>query len=83
MRGVFKGLHASGEYAKGKRRELHMWCSVNHASFPLMPFKRVAGSRQDLAFDGAIAIFWNMQIIEFLHGLVHVPKASIVLESSC
>lgn len=81
IRAVFKEFHSSGEYAKGKGREFHMWCTVHHNSFPLLPFERVAGSRQDLAFDGAVAIFWNRRVvIEFLQGLVQVPKANNILE---
>lgn len=76
-------LHASVEYANGKGLEFHKWCSVKHASFPLLSFKRVAGSRQDLGFDGVVAIFRKRKIVtEFLHVLVHVPKASNVLEKS-
>ena len=48
-----------------------MWLPIEHAS----------GSRMDMAFDGAVAIFANRRIIlEFLHGLVSVPKADNTLE---
>ena len=45
-----------------------------------MPFERADGSRQDLAFDGAVPIFVNRQIIlEFLRSLM-MPGSSNQLE---
>eukprot|EP00966_Prymnesium_polylepis_P095427 2210409-Prymnesium_polylepis.1 len=45
-----------------------------------MPFERAAGGRQDLAFDGAVPIFVNREIIlDFLRGL-EVPGADNQLE---
>jgi hypothetical protein len=46
-----------------------------------LPFKRAKGSRQDLAFDGAVPIFLNrLMVVEFLQELVTVPKADNRLE---
>ena len=45
------------------------------------PFENAQGSRQDMAFDGALPIFANRLIaLDFLHGLVNVPRADNTLE---
>jgi hypothetical protein len=81
IRAVFKELHAGGEYAKGKGREFEAWRIKSYPSAMWMPIERAHGSRQDLAFDGAVPIFMNRKIIlEFLHGLVSVPGSDNLLE---
>jgi hypothetical protein len=81
IRAVFKELHAGGEYAKGKGREFEAWRKQTYPSAMWMPIERAHGSRQDLAFDGAVPIFMNRKIIlEFLHSLVSVPGSDNQLE---
>ena len=81
IRAVFKELHEGGEYAKGKGREYWAWARLHHASEMLLGFECANGSRQDIAFDGAVAIFWNRKIIlEFLKSLL-VPGADNKLEN--
>ena len=81
IRAVFKELHVEGEYAKGKQREFDAWRKRNHASAAWMPFERANGSRQDLAFDGAVPIFADRKLVlEFLHGIVSVPTHDNKLE---
>ena len=78
IRAVFKELHEGGEYAKGKSREYWAWARLHHASEMLLGFECANGSRQDIAFDGAVAIFWNRKIIlEFLKSLL-VPGAPVL-----
>ena len=80
IRAIFKELHAGGEYAKGKGREFSAWLKKHHPSALFLPFERAHGSRQDLAFDGAVPIFMNRRIIlEFIRGLL-VPGATNSLE---
>ena len=81
IRAIFKELHVEGEYAKGKQREFDVWRKKYKASVAYMPFERANGSRQDLAFDGAVPIFANRRIVlEFLHGIVSVPTHDNKLE---
>ena len=81
IRAIFKELHVEGEYAKGKQREADAWRKRYHASAAWAPFERANGSRQDLAFDGAVPIFANRKLIlEFLHGIVSVPTHENKLE---
>ena len=81
IRAVFKELHEGGEYAKGKGREFWAWVRKHHPSAALMPFACANGSRQDIAFDGAVPIFVNRKIIlEFLKSLI-VPGADNKLEN--
>eukprot|EP00966_Prymnesium_polylepis_P131102 3032029-Prymnesium_polylepis.2 len=53
IRAVYKELHHTGEYAKGKQREFEFWRLSTHPSAFFMPLERANGGRQDLAFDGA------------------------------
>ena len=81
IRAVYKELHHTGEYAKGKQREFEHWLLTNHPSAFFMPLERANGGRQDLAFDGSVPIYANRGLIcEFLHTLVFVPGHSNILE---
>lgn len=41
------------------------------------------GSRQDLAFDGCAALYWNRLVcLEFLRGYIDCPKSQNVLDKS-
>ena len=81
IRAIFKELHEGGEYAKGKGREFWAWVAKHHPDAALLPFACANGSRQDIAFDGAVPIFVNRKIIlEFLKSLI-VPGADNKLEN--
>ena len=41
------------------------------------------GSRQDLAFDGCVPLFWDRIIcLDFLRGYIQCPKSENVLDKS-
>ena len=81
IRAIFNEFHAGGEYAKGKQREFEAWRKQKYPAAMWLPFERAAGSRQDLAFDGAMPIFLNrLIVVEFLQELVTVPNADNRLE---
>ena len=81
IRAIFNEFHAGGEYAKGKQREFEAWRKKKYPAAMWLPFERAAGSRQDLAFDGALPIFLNrLIVVEFLQELVTVPNADNKLE---
>ena len=81
IRAIWKEMHPGQQYAKGKGREFHAWVRKHYPSAMFVPFENAKGSRQDMAFDGALAIFANRQMaLDFLHGLVNVPRADNTLE---
>ncbi|MDC0525801.1 hypothetical protein OAO87_02285 [bacterium] len=81
IRAAFKEMHKGGQYAKGKGRECHAWVAKEYPSDMWVPFENASGSRQDMAFDGALPIFANrVMMLDFLNGLVNVPKANNTLE---
>ena len=81
IRAIYKELHPGQEYAKGKGREFFAWLMKQHPTAMYVPFENAKGSRQDMAFDGALPIFANRIIaLDFLHGLVNVPRADNQLE---
>ena len=83
IRGAFKQFHHGGEYAKGRGREFSAWRKQEHAQSMFIPFERAVGSRQDLAFDGCVALFWNRMVcLEFLRGYIECPKSQNVLDKS-
>ena len=80
IRAAYKELHGGGAYAKGKGREFLAWVNANFPSDIWMPIERSEGSRQDLAFDGALPLYMvRGTILRFLYGLM-VPGANNKLE---
>ena len=83
IRGAFKHFHHGGEYAKGRGREFSAWHKQEHPSLMFIAFERAMGSRQDLAFDGCVALYWNRILcLEFLRGYIDCPKSQNVLDKS-
>ena len=82
IRGSYKELHPGGEYAKGKGRESKAWREEVYPSALWVPIYNAKGNRQDAAFDGSMSLFanWNIKYLEFLNGLVNVPRAENILE---
>ena len=81
IRGAYKELHPGGEYAKGKGRESKVWVEKVYPSSMWVPIYNSKGSRQDAVFDGSLSLFANWNInLDFLHGLVKVPRADNKLE---
>ena len=62
IRAIYKELHPSGEYAKGKGREFEAWRKQNYPSTMWIPIEHAVGSRQEMAFDGAVPIFANRRL---------------------
>ena len=80
IRAISKELHAGQSYAKGKGREATAWRKAELPAHPHLPYERAEGSRQDIALDGSVPIFWNrVPALTFLQGLM-VPGASNILE---
>lgn len=74
IRAVYKEFHHKGEYAKGKGKEFEHWHKTSQGGVFFLPFERAAGSRQDLSFDGAVAIFTNRVVVcSYLQRLIFVP----------
>ena len=80
IRAVYKELHKSGAYAKGKGKEFKAWLDVTFPEICSPRLLRAEGSRQDMGFEGAVPIFAARKVIlTFLQGL-RVPGASNMLE---
>ena len=74
IRAAHKEFHPAGEYALGKGRESEALRKLNFPSELWLPLEAIQGSRMDLAFSGAVPLFWNRKImLHFLHGLASVP----------
>ena len=77
IRACFKDFHAGGEYCKGHGREFWVWAAKKYPKALILGFERALGSRQDLGFDGCVALFWNrMMCLDFLRGYIDAPKSS-------
>ena len=83
IRAAFKQFHHGGEYAKGRGREFEVWRKRYHKDSLFIKFERALGSRQDLAFDGCVPLFWNRLVcLEFLNGYIDCPKSENQLDKS-
>ena len=74
LRAVYKEIHASGKYAKGKGCEFEAWRKKHYPNALWIPVVRVEGTRQDIAFDGAMPIYMGRKII--IQFLMHVMAES-------
>jgi hypothetical protein len=55
----------------------------NHKSKLFIPFERALGNRQDLKFDGCVALYWNRLVcLEFIRGFIMCPKSAGILDKS-
>jgi len=82
VRAVFKEFHQEGDYAKGKGcKEYRAWLHKTHPTAFYVRESRAAGGRQDLDFEGCVAIYINRPYyLQFLFELMRDPTHSNILE---
>jgi hypothetical protein len=56
---IDKEFSLPANYPKGHGDMFLHWLKENHPGALLVPVERTAGSRQDLAAEGAAAVYWN------------------------
>jgi hypothetical protein len=56
---IDKEFSIPANYPKGHGPEFKHWLKAHHPGALLVPVQRTAGSRQDLAKEGAAAVYWN------------------------
>jgi hypothetical protein len=66
LRAIDKEFSLPANYPKGHGDLFLHWLKLNHPGALLVPVQRTAGSRQDLATEGAAAVFWNRRYVEFV-----------------
>lgn len=71
LRAIDKEFSLPANYPKGHGDMFKHWLRMYHPEALLVPVERTAGSRQDLACEGAAAVYWNRR-------LVSVSKQSII-----
>ena len=59
LRAIDKEFSLPANYPKGHGDMFLHWLKQNHSGALLVPVERTAGSRQDLAAEGAAAVYWN------------------------
>ena len=75
IRGIFKHLHHGGEYELGRGREYDAYERRHHPSAFRIPFARALGARQDIEFEGCVAVFVNrVNALEFLQDYIDCPE---------
>jgi hypothetical protein len=83
IRSTYKYFNEYAEYHFGRAIEFKVWRLKHHHSKLFIPFERALGNRQDLKFDGCVALFWNRMIcLEFVRGFINCPKSAGVLDKS-
>ena len=67
LRAVDKEFSLPANYPKGHGDFFKHWLKQYHPGALLVPVTRASGSRQDLAVEGAAAVYWNRKYyVEFL-----------------
>ena len=68
LRAVDKEFSLPANYPKGHGNQFKYWLHKYHPGVLLVAVERTSGSRQDLAVQGAAAIYWNRKYyVEFLN----------------
>ena len=63
---VDKEFSIPANYPKEHGPEFKHWLKANHPRALLVLVQRTAGSRQDLATEGAAVVYWNKQYVILL-----------------
>ena len=82
LRAVDKEFSLPANYPKGHGDWFKFWLKLNHPGALLVPVTRASGSRQDLACEGAVAVYWNRRYyIEFLDESLEAHNDNILQEN--
>ena len=67
LRAIDKEFSLPANYPKGHGDHFKHWLKREHPGALLVPVQRTSGSRQDLAVEGAAAVYWNRKYyVQFL-----------------
>ena len=59
LRAIDKEFSLPANYPKGHGDQFKHWLKDFHPEALLVPVLRATGSRQDMAVEGAAAVYWN------------------------
>ena len=68
LRAVDKEFSLPANYPKGHGDLFKHWLKEYHPHALLVPVQRTAGSRQDLACEGAATVYWNRRYVPVRYG---------------
>ncbi len=82
LRAIDKEFSLPANYPKGHGDMFKHWLRKFHPGALLVPVTRTTGSRQDLATEGAAAVYWNRRYyVEFLDECLHGCNDNILQEN--
>lgn len=83
LRSVDKEFSLPANYPKDHGQMFKKWLKEHHPGALLVPVSRTSGSLQDLAVEGAAAVYWNRKYyVEFLdEALKATVKGNILQEN--
>lgn len=83
FRATEKHFGQTNNYAKGEGEEFHPYMQEKHEGEYLFNVERVSGSRQDIAVEGACAVFWNRPYyVEFLFEKLRIKDNDHILREN-
>lgn len=86
LRAVDKEFSLPANYPKGHGDMFKHWLKKHHPGALLVPVERATGSRQDLACEGAGAVYWNRRCVFlcslFMHHYIITHSAFIFIYQS-
>ena len=82
LRAVDKYFILPANYPKDCGNEFKHWLKLNHRGAFMVPVACTSGSRQDLAVEGAAAVYWNHKYyVEFLDERMKAARDNILQEN--
>ncbi len=82
LRALDKAVSLPANYPKGFGDQFKHWLLKYHPGALLVPVQRAAGSRQDLATEGAGAVYWNrIYYVEYLDECLRSGNDNILQEN--